>query len=158
MDTRISKLTTVDQCRAFEENAARLNQSELAKQARIRLLEIRAGQHGDLSPAERDCLQAVIAYEETLFRKNGRRTAASRTWQMIKRVGILAAAERAVSRPIETAGFRNLVEMGLQEYAFEAVILRHRDSFGPEAVRVSKERLEHLQTQISESQHDRNLT
>lgn len=32
--------------------------------------------------------------------------------------------------------------MGLEEYAFEAVVLRHPESFSPQAVAISRERLE----------------
>jgi hypothetical protein len=60
---------------------------------------------------------------------------------MIKRHGIIGAAERAVNRPTETSGYRALVEMGLGEYAFEAVILRHPQVFSAEVVERSRQRL-----------------
>ena len=61
---------------------------------------------------------------------------------MIKRHGILEAAERAVNRDKETTGYTALVEMGLQDFAFEAVILRHPDAFSMEAVARSRERMQ----------------
>lgn len=79
--------------------------------------------------AEKECLQAIYAYEEVLSKKNGRRTRASRTWQMVERHGILRAAERAVDRQNETLGFSALAEMGLLDFAFEAVILRYSSLF-----------------------------
>ena len=142
MDPRVKKLKTVEACTRFAANATRLGRPDLADEARRRAVEIRAESHGAESDAEHECLQAVYAYEEVLSSKNGRRTSASRTWQMIKRHGILEAAERAVNRDKETAGYTALVEMGLQEYAFEAVILRHPDEFSPEAVSISKHRLQ----------------
>jgi hypothetical protein len=39
-------------------------------------------------------------------------------------------------------GFKRLAEMGLKEYAFESVVLRHQDSFSIEARSKSRERLE----------------
>jgi hypothetical protein len=64
---------------------------------------------------------------------------------MIERHGILGAVERAVSRPSETAGYRALVEMGLEGYAFEAVIMRNPQFFSTDALTRSvarvKERL-----------------
>jgi hypothetical protein len=60
---------------------------------------------------------------------------------MVERHGILAAAERAVNRRAETAGYRALAEMGLQEFAFEAVILRHPALFSEDAVQRSQERM-----------------
>jgi hypothetical protein len=69
---------------------------------------------------------------------------------MIKRHGILNAAERAVNRDQETAGYKALIEMGLQEFAFEAVILRHPDLFSPDVVAISKLRLQEWEAEIDE--------
>ena len=142
MDPRVEKLTTVEGCNRFAANATRLGRPDLADEARKRAVEIRAESHGADSEAEYECLQAIYAYEEVLSNKNGRRTSAARTWQMIKRHGILEAAERAVNRAQETAGYKALIEMGLQEFAFEAVILRHPEMFSTEAVSISKQRLQ----------------
>jgi hypothetical protein len=56
--------------------------------------------------------------------------------------GILGAVERAVKK--ESAGYRRLVQNGLEEKAFDAVILRHPNSFSEEAVKIARERLERL--------------
>jgi len=60
---------------------------------------------------------------------------------MIKRHGVLQAVERAVNRPAETAGYRALVDMGLGDYAFEAVVLRHRSLFSAQAAERSEARM-----------------
>ena len=146
MDPRIKRLTTVEACDRFAANATRLERPDLADEARERAIQIRAESHGAESVAEQECLQAIYAYEEVLSSKNGRRTSASRTWQMIKRHGILEAAERAVNRDQVTSGYTALVEMGLQEYAFEAVILRHPEEFSGEAVNRSKQRMQEWAT------------
>ena len=52
--------------------------------------------------------------------------------------------ERAVIRPTQTAGYELLVEMGLADFAFEAVILRHPEQFSEEAVQRSELRLSEL--------------
>lgn len=91
---------------------------------------------------QREALEAVYAYEEVLSLKNGKKTRAGRTWQMIERHGIIGAVERAVNRPTETQGYTALVEMGLEDYAFENVILRYPDLFSEQAVNVSRTRLE----------------
>jgi hypothetical protein len=90
---------------------------------------------------ERECLEAVYAYEQVLTVRNGKTTRASRTWQMIKRHGIIAAVERAVNRETETIGFTALLDMGLEDYAFESVIVRHPDAFSADAVRHSQARV-----------------
>jgi hypothetical protein len=142
MDERVARLKTPEACERFIKNAIRLEEPELADQARKRAIELRAAEYGASTQAEKECLQAIYAYEEVLSKKNGRRTRASRTWQMINRHGILASAERAVNREAETAGYKALAEMGLQEFAFEAVILRHQNLFSDEAIRKSRERMQ----------------
>jgi hypothetical protein len=142
MDERVKKLRTPDECVNFGKNAAARNRPDLAREAQLRSIQLRAEQHGLVSEAEREALQAIYAYEEVLFKKNGRRTRATRTWQMIDRHGIIGAIERAVDRDQETAGYQALVKMGLQELAFEAVILRHPSLFSEGAVEKSKKRLQ----------------
>ena len=139
MDTDIiSKLKTAEECAIFEENVTKRGRPDLAIAARKRAIEIRAATHGATSQAERECIEAVYAYERVLTERNRRTTRASRTWQMIKRHGVLQAVERAVNRPAETAGYRALVDMGLGDYAFEAVVLRHRSLFSAQAAERSE--------------------
>ncbi len=104
-------------------------------------IELRAAAYGASTEAERECLEAVYAYEEVLTSKNGRKTRASRTWQMIKRHGILGAVERAVNRKEETVGYTVLLEIGLQDYAFEAVVLRYPELFSIETIQRSSARI-----------------
>jgi hypothetical protein len=50
--------------------------------------------------------------------------------------------ERAVTKRQEPSGYSALAEMGqLEKFAFEVVILRHREHFSAEAVARSRERL-----------------
>jgi len=104
-----------------------------------RALELHA--HGASNQAERECLEAIYAYERVLTEKHKKKTPASRNWQMVKRHGILGAVERAVNRKDKTIGYTALVEMGLESYAFEAVVLRYPSLFSPEAVKRSKARI-----------------
>lgn len=140
MDEIVKRIGTARECEVFARNAKKRGREDLAQQAVARAIEIRADSHGACSEAEKAALQAVYAYEETLRVKNGKRTAASRTWQMISRHGIIEAVNRAVARPVETQGYSMLVSMGLEQFAFEAVILRHPEVFSVEAVKRSKER------------------
>lgn len=144
MDDRIAKLQSPEQCERFIANALEKGFPELADQARRRAVELRAELVGARSEAEKEALAAVYAYEETLAKKNGRRTRATRTWQMIERHGIIEAVERAVNRPTETMGYTALLEMGLEKYAFEAVILRHPELFSAKAIDRSRERMKAL--------------
>lgn len=142
MDEKVAKLKTPEECERFAKNAIERNRRDLADEARKRAVELRAEAYGAKSQAERECLEAIYAYEEVLTAKNGRRTRASRTWQMIKRHGILGAVERAVNREAETAGYTALLKMGLQDYAFEAVVVRHPELFSAETVQHSKARVD----------------
>ena len=141
MDKRIQRLDTLKKCENFAKNATERGRPDLAKEARQRAVEIRAEEHSAQSAAEKEALQAVYAYEDLLTRKNGRTTRASRTWQMINRHGIIEAVERAVKRDVVTQGYTMLAEMGLEEHAFEAVILRHPELFSQEAADISRKRL-----------------
>lgn len=144
MDERVKRLRTPEHCEAFARNARKLGRADLALEARRRAVELRAAAYGATSIAERECLEAIYAYEEILSEKHGRRVRASRTWQMIKRRGIIAAIEQAVDRPDGTAGFTALKEVGLDNYAFEAVILRHPQLFSESAVDRSRKRMAQL--------------
>jgi len=141
MDERVKKIKTPEGCEIFARNALERNRPDLAAETKRRAVELRAGLYGAKSEAENEAIQAVYAYEEVLTKKNGKKTTASRTWQMIKRHGIIEAVERAVNRRNEAQGYTALVEMGLEDFAFEAVILRHPKLFSDDAVARSKERL-----------------
>ena len=141
MDERIAGIQTPEDCEQFALNVE-ARKPELAAEARRRAVELRAETHGARTEAEREALQAVYAYERVLRKKHGKNIRASRTWQMIERRGIIAAVERVVRRKSEAAGYKALVEMGMPDFAFEAVVCRHPELFSAEAVQRSRERLE----------------
>jgi len=142
MDDKVKKLNTPEKCEIFAKNCLERGRKDLALQAKARAVQLRAAAYGAQTDAEREALEAVYAYEEVLSIKNGKKTRAGRTWQMISRHGIIGAVERAVNRPTETQGYKALVEMGLEDYAFENVILRHPSQFSEEACNISKVRIE----------------
>ena len=141
MDEKVKNISTPEKCVIFAKNCIEHGRPDLAAQAKERAVQLRAEEYGAETEAEKEALEAVYAYEEVLSAKNGKKTRAGRTWQMITRHGILGAVERAVNRPVETQGYTALTEMGLEDYAFEAVILRHPDLFSPEAIKISKQRM-----------------
>ncbi|MDO5770296.1 MAG: hypothetical protein Q4P13_12400 [Psychrobacter sp.] len=141
MDDRIRNLDTPKKCEIFAKNALFKNREDLAKQAKERAIELKAEAYGAETLAEQEALKAVYAYEEVLGANNGKKTRASRTWPMIQKYGIINAVERAVNRKVETKGYTALVEMGLEAYAFEAVILRYPHQFSEDAVEISRQRM-----------------
>lgn len=139
-DLRVLRLKTPDDCESFARNVDKTH-PELAKQARRRAVELRAARYGAKSDAEREALEAIYAFEEVRSQQTGRRAYASRTWQSIKRNGILPTVERLVSRKVETVGYTALAEAGMEEFTFEAVVLRHPDAFSKEAAEQAKRRI-----------------
>jgi hypothetical protein len=121
----------------------------LAQEAYRRAVDLRtddhAKVHGITNAIEREAIRAICAYEEALFKKHGRRQPGSRTWQMVKIHGIIGTVERAVNRKTVTAGYQALAEMGMADFMFEAVVLRHPEHFSADAVRRSDERLRSLE-------------
>jgi hypothetical protein len=142
MDDRVKKLDTPEKCVIFAKNCIEHDREDLAQEAKARAVQLRAEAHGAETDAEREALEAVFAYEEVLSAKNGKKTRAGRTWQMIKSHGIIGAVERAVNRPTETQGYIALIEMGLEDYAFENVILRYPSFFSEQAIDISRKRIE----------------
>lgn len=134
------RLRTPEDCENFALNVE-AKYPVLAQEARRRAVELRAQNFGAKSDAEREALQAVYAYEEVLSRKNGKKTRASRTWQMIKRHGVIEAVERAVCRREETLGYTALREVGMQDFAFECVVIRYPNLFSTEAIAISNSRV-----------------
>lgn len=135
MDPRVAKLKTVKECENFAKNASDRNHPELATQARERTVQLRAETHDAQTSVETECLEAIYALQDV------RRRRANRTWEAIKRHGIIGAVERVVTRPQVSEGFKMLEDAGLKDYAFENVVLRHPESFSVEAVEISRRRL-----------------
>jgi hypothetical protein len=139
MDEIISKLKTPEECIKFAEKC-----TTLAHEAYLRAIELRTLTHNVKNEVEAELLKILYAYEEVLSKKNKKRTRASRTWQMVKRYGIIGAAEKAVNRKADAMGYRVLVEMGLQDLTFEAVIVRFPEAFSQQIVKLARSRLEEL--------------
>ena len=141
MDDRVKNLDTPRKCEIFAKNALLKDREDLAKQAKERAIELKAEAYGAETLAEKEAIKAIYAYEEVLSANNGKKTRASRTWPMIQKYGIINAVERAVDRKNETKGYTALLEMGLEAYAFEAVILRYPELFSDSAVEISQRRM-----------------
>lgn len=141
MDDRVKNLDTPRKCEIFAKNALLKDREDLAKQAKERAIELKAEAYGAETLAEKEAIKAIYAYEEVLSANNGKKTRASRTWPMIQKYGIINAVERAVDRKAETKGYTALLEMGLEAYAFEAVILRYPELFSESAVEISRKRM-----------------
>ncbi len=139
-DGILKRLDTPEECDQFAINV-REKYPDVAMRAGRRAVELRAQQYGPETEVERDALQVICAYEAVLKNRNGKKTRATRTWQMIKKHGLVQAIERAVDRETDTMGFKALTEMGMQDWTFESLVLRHPDSFSPNAVSRCQEKM-----------------
>jgi len=140
MDEMIELLKTPESCEQFARNVE-LRQPERAQQARRKAVKLRAESEGATNAIEQACWEAVYAYERTLYKRWRRAVPASYTRRMISELGILPAVDRTVLKKKETKGYQALVAEGMQDMAFEAVVLRYPDAFSDRAVAQSKERM-----------------
>jgi hypothetical protein len=141
MDYRVERLRTPAECEIFAKNARARNHPELALAAQRKAIDLQVSTHETASAVEAEALAAVYAYEALLTRRNGKKTRATATWQAVRRYGIIEAIQRAVSRPVEEPGTVTLRDLGLEDLAFEALVLRHEASFSPAAIEASKARV-----------------
>jgi hypothetical protein len=141
MDHRVERLRTPAECEIFARNAVAKNRPDLALEAQRKAVNLKVATHEAATPLEAEALATVYAHEALLAHRNGRKTRATGTWQAIKRHGIIEAIQKAVSRRSQTDNRAELREIGLEDLAFEAFVLRHEASFSPAAVQLSKERL-----------------
>ena len=140
MDPYISKLDTPERCEQYAQNVQTRSPKD-AQAARRKAVELRAQKYGAKTDPEREAIQAVYAYERVQSEKKGKAFHASRTWQMINNRGIIPSIEHIVKQSSESVGYTALVEMGMKDMAFEAVVLRYPNLFGAQAVERSKERM-----------------
>ena len=139
-DPRITRLKTPEDCEQFAKNVE-TDHPELAKLARRRAVELRALMYGAKTDVEREALQCIYAFEEARSQETGKRARANRTWQSIRNNGILPTVDKVVSRRKATEGYDALVAAGLEDFTFEAVVLKFPDSFSSDAVKQARLRL-----------------
>ncbi len=153
-DERIARLKTPEECEQFARNVEARGKRALAIAARRKALMLKAEQcasiFGAKTPAEYDALESLFAYEDALrLEHEGRNVKAGYTRRMFRERGIIEAVNRVVSDRKESAGYTTLVEMGMKDKLFEAVVLRHPEVFSAVAVERSRERLREL-TKLSD--------
>jgi len=143
MDPRVARLKTYDDCNSFAENV-RVTHPELAAQAKKRGVLLRADAQGAKSEIERDAFAVVFALEDANT-TTSRRYYATRTRNSFNKLGIISTVEKKVIQKRAAAGYKALIEHGLDEFTFEAVVLRYPDFFSTEAVNSARLRLEELE-------------
>jgi len=140
-DDRVIRLKSPEDCEQFARNALERNRPDLANEAWKKAIKLRAETYGAKTQLKKDCVGALYAYEEVMIAKNLRKTRRSILWQVAERHGPVRAVERAVIHGVETPLHTELLKMGLQDYAFEAVVVRYSLLFSVQAVRRSRKRV-----------------
>ena len=141
MDERINRLKTMDDCQIFSKNVTALGFHELATRAERRGVELQAATHDVTDQAERCAIEAIYAYELVLRKNKGKKVRATGIWNMVKRHGIVETIQRSVNGPPDLARFETLKAIGLDDLAFESVVVNHKNRFAPDTVERASTRL-----------------
>jgi hypothetical protein len=137
MDHRVARLRTPEECAIVAKNAMALKRPDIALEARRKAIEMLVASHPAGSPVETETLAAIYASEAAMTHQRGKKARATRTWEVVRKKGLIAAAERALHSEDDHA---TLVELGLEDLSFDALILRHPESFSAAAVAASTAR------------------
>jgi hypothetical protein len=137
MDHRVARLRTPEECVIVAKNALAMKRPDIALEARRRAVDIQVASHEAPTPLEAETLAAIYASEAAMTHHRGKKTRATKSWQIAKEKGLLQAAERAANSDAEHAA---LVELGLEDLSFDALILRHPESFSAAAVEAATAR------------------
>ena len=140
MDYRIERLRTPAECEIFAINAIARKRPDLAAEARCKAVNLHAATHAAASELETEAFAALYAYEALLTRKNGKKTRASKSWAVAKSHGVVAAVREILGRSSEPEVLVGLRDLGLESFAFEALVLRHETAFDEATVKLSRAR------------------
>jgi hypothetical protein len=103
--------------------------------AAFRRLCTLAGTQDDPSePLIRATWEAVAANEQVLFEKHGRRQQAQRTRAKLDNKGVYQSLVEWSQLKGNRIGFERIIEAGMADLTFEAVVCRFADRFPPEVV------------------------
>lgn len=137
---RVSYLKTRDDCAQLAENAGE-KFPHLVVAARQRSVEVQVNAMNLDSVLRRDIWSVVYAQEEAIYVRNGRRLRASRTLGCIANRGELGAVAYIVTQS-GGESFEYLNSLGLGNYTFEAVVLRHPEHFASDVVEEARRKLD----------------
>ena len=125
-----------------DETCSRSRRPPTVRSGFRQLCKVSAAPYDDPSdPVVRATFEAVAAYEQTLHDKHGKNVSASRTRQKIAKKGVYQSLIEWSGLHGNRPGFQHLIEAGLPEFTFEAVVIRFAERFPPDAVAACRETL-----------------
>jgi hypothetical protein len=129
MHELVIRIREPELCYVFAKNAIQRGHPELALQAYRRAVDLRAESQGAETEAELAAYRAIYAYEEALSYRKGKRTRATGTWQMVKRLGLFEALAKRINAGGDDDTLDILQELGMEDYSFTAVREAFPDAF-----------------------------
>jgi hypothetical protein len=136
---QIAALEDPGRLRAIIVNARRLKSQVVEAAAFERLCFVQP--EAMPGTVEHEVWQSVHALEELLKEERGKTVLLNRTRQKISRDGEAKTAADLTLRPNPSQGFQDLIERGHPELLFEAVVLRHPQTFGQDVLAAAAARL-----------------
>jgi len=133
------KISRPEDALQYMQNARRLGNNEAFRAGFRRYCELR-GVDSD-SDLEGDVLAAIAAFEQVRSEARGRTVVASRTRQKLARDGAIKLVEDLAIRPVAAEGFDTLIEAGLWDFTFEALVLKHKKLFSETTITAARKRL-----------------
>ncbi|THG37100.1 hypothetical protein [Sphingomonas olei] len=127
-----------DKLKRMAANARRLGEWEIEHAAALKLYTVLPS--AEPGTFEHDVWRSIHALEGALKDERGRTTLLGRTRQKIARDGERhTVADRVRGKASD--GFRMLMDRGMVDHTFEAVVLRHQTLFEDEVVSAAADRL-----------------
>ena len=139
----ISKCSEVAKLQNWISNAEREGATDVANEARRRLIEVEASRCVDdtSDPMVLDFWKSISALEFALTDERGKTIRLSRARQKIARVGVHKTLADLTLQPTPSDGYFLLRDREMLDLSAEAVVLRFPDRFDQEVIQAARARL-----------------
>lgn len=121
-------------------NARAQGVAEVEDAAFLKLVEVLP--QATEGPFAQDAWKSIHALEEMETRDRGKTVRLSRTRQKIGRDGVKKTLEDLAGRPSGTRGYDMLIDRDMPHLTFEAIVLKHPNSFDEAVLAAARSRLE----------------
>lgn len=125
--------------RQIAENARKKGELAVAQAAVLKLYEMLPSERP--GTFEHDVWRSIHALEGTLTEERAKTTRLGRTRPKIAKAGEVETVKDLVLAPKPSEGFSMLIDRGMADLTFEAVVLRHPDKFEDAVLDAAADRL-----------------